>query len=97
MTSKKSFRASDSFFSDIEEETTEKRDGASLEPMTARGTDIPEGYVLVPEGRSKRLQLLITPSLQERLKEIAKAENVSINEIANRALSDYTKAYREGR
>lgn len=39
------------------------------------------------ETKSRRLQLLITPSLQEALRIRAEAEHTSVNELINRILS----------
>ena len=47
------------------------------------------------ETRSKRLNLLIQPSLHTKLKDIAKGQDISINELIHRALEEY--ADRRGR
>lgn len=47
---------------------------------------IPKGYKVVRESRTERLQLLITPTLKESLKEYSKARGISVNEIANQLL-----------
>lgn len=47
---------------------------------------IPKGYKVVRESRTERLQLLITPTLKESLKEYSKAQGTSVNEIANQLL-----------
>lgn len=50
-----------------------------------------EGYKLNPlyiETKSKRLQLLIQPSLHEKLKSKAKAEGISVNELVNSILQN---------
>ena len=71
-----------------------------VDPEPTEGREaggIPEGYKLVStETKSKRLQLLITPSLHEKLKDLSKAESLSINEIANRAFEAYIKDYLNG-
>lgn len=43
------------------------------------------------ETRSKRLQLLITPSLYERVKKASELSSVSVNEYINLVLDDITK------
>lgn len=46
----------------------------------------PKGYKNNPafiETKSKRLQLLIQPSLHEKLKEKAQSKDISVNELAN--------------
>lgn len=64
------------------EETTEK---------VKRPAKAPEGYKLNPlyiETKSKRLQLLIQPSLHEKLKRKAQAEGTSVNDLVNSILQD---------
>ena len=51
----------------------------------------PDGYKINPlyiETKSRRLQLLVQPSLYERLKKRANAEGVSVNELVNSILDD---------
>lgn len=52
----------------------------------------PEGYKRNPEFievRSKRVQLLFQPSVVEKMRGLAKAKGVSINEMYNRAVGFY--------
>lgn len=52
-------------------------------------TDAPEGYKANPafvETKSRRLQLLMQPSLHDRLKARAKEEGLSVNEFVHLAL-----------
>ena len=54
----------------------------------------PEGYKLNPlyvETKSKRLQLLIQPSLHNKIKAQAQRENKSINEFIHLILEDAVK------
>ena len=53
-----------------------------IEKLTALGAD-------APEPRSKRIQLLITPTMHETLKALAATTGVSVNGIINAALSEY--------
>ena len=51
----------------------------------------PKGYKFNPlyiETKSKRLQLLIQPSIHEKLKSKAQAEGTSVNDLVNRILQD---------
>lgn len=41
------------------------------------------------ETRSKRLNLLVQPSLHSKIKDIAKVKDVSINELIHKALEEY--------
>ena len=52
--------------------------------------NVPEGYRLekITERRTKRLQLVVEPSLHDRLKAAAKDAGVSVNEFAIRALNE---------
>lgn len=42
-----------------------------------------------PETRSKRLQLLITPTMYDALKKLSAESKLSVNEIVNIALAEY--------
>ena len=44
-----------------------------------------------PETRSKRLQVLITPSMFDVLKALSDETGLSVNEIVNVALAEYIK------
>lgn len=54
----------------------------------------PEGYKVNPlyiEKRSKRLQLLIQPSLYDKIKAQADTEGCSVNDLIHRVLEDAVK------
>ena len=58
-------------------------------------TKAPKGYKQTPEFievRSRRVQLLIQPSLYGAIKSRAEAEGISVNEIVNDALIWYLSA-----
>lgn len=50
---------------------------------------IPEGYMLVPERRVSRINLVINPSLKEKLKKRAKSDGISVNELIIRCIDNY--------
>lgn len=55
---------------------------------------VPDGYRLNPqyiETKSKRVQLLMQPSLHSKLKAMAEAESTSINELIHNILLEATK------
>lgn len=63
------------------------------EPTTqAPQPEAPEGYILKTEPKSRRLQLLIAPSLYDKIKTAAdaaeKSVNLLINEILTQAMKD---------
>ena len=43
----------------------------------------------VSESRSRRVQILITPQLHDRLKEISAEYGASVNEIINKAIETF--------
>lgn len=60
-------------------------------PTTAKA---PEGYKLNPlyvETKTKRLQLVLQPSLFDRVKKRAKQAGLSVNEYVHRILDEATK------
>lgn len=73
--------ASDAFLSAGKTESTEEEIGA------------PKGYRLMPEAKSARLQLLVTPSTKEDLQRIADLEGRSLNAVCNDAIQEYLSAY----
>lgn len=44
-----------------------------------------------PETRSKRLQLLVTPTMYQTLKDLSEGTGTSVNAIVNEALAEYLK------
>ena len=64
-------------------------------PTTSEHKPAPEGYKLAPqyiETKSKRVQLLIQPSVYEAVKAKASSLGISTNEAINEALKAYTEA-----
>lgn len=74
----------------ISQESIDRAEGET--PAETKKPDkAPEGYKLNPlyvETKSKRLQLLIQPSLHEKLKKKAQAEGTSVNDLVNGILQD---------
>lgn len=61
----------------------------SPQEETVKTTDAPEGYKVNPlyvEIKSRRLQLLVQPSLYERIKAKATAQGKSVNELVHTIL-----------
>lgn len=61
------------------------------------GFDVPEGYVLIREPKSARLQLLVRPATKELLQKGAARYGISLNEMCNRVLDTWAKKEMEGR
>lgn len=64
------------------------------ESVTAPINKAPEGYKVNPlyiEKRTQRLQLILQPSLYNRLKEMSKKQNVSTNELIHQILDKATR------
>ena len=107
-TKKKSFTAparedSNPALAFISEESIEAVDGKGEAPETAlkapTGEKPPKGYKLNPlyvETKTKRLQLVLQPSLFERIKAASEAAGLSVNEFCHRILDEATKEEREG-
>lgn len=105
MTPKKSFKRSEptyAFISGAEEETSRppkktapRASSSRSKPTTKDGETAPEGYKLSPqyiEKKSRRVQLLIQPSLYEDVKKKASSLGISTNEAISKALKAYTEA-----
>lgn len=63
----------------------------------ARTKQAPEGYKLNPEfieTKTKRVQLLLQPSVVEAIKATAKKEGLSMNEAISQAIQDYVEKHR---
>lgn len=73
-----------------EQPTTESHKGKALDEsrLDEIRALIPEGFKLVPqrETKSKRLQLVITPTLYNKLKAAADTAGLSINEYTTQAI-----------
>lgn len=82
----------------ISKESIEKADGDQTVPETTKSGKPPKGYKLNPlyvETKSRRLQLLVQPSLHEKLKTKANENGMSLNELVNTILQDFLDASEE--
>lgn len=73
--------------------STPTQDTAKMETVP-KIEDVPEGYKvnsLYIEKRSKRLQLLIQPSLHDKIKAQANAKGCSVNDFIHRVLEATVK------
>ena len=64
----------------------------SKEEKLVAPAKVPEGYKLNPlyvETKSKRVNLLMQPSIVERMKKTAQAKGLSLNEAINEAVKEY--------
>ena len=79
----------------ISTESIEKVDGKPQRAITSIGAaKAPAGYKVNPEyieTKSRRVQILLQPSVYEAVKEKAKAEGISVNEAINTALKIYAQ------
>lgn len=78
------------FISTAKEEEQEVKQEHKV-PTTAKA---PEGYKLNPlyvEVKSRRLQLILQPSLFDRVKREAEKSGLSVNEYVHRILDEATK------
>ena len=75
-----------------------KREDTAPTLKAPTGEQPPKGYKVNPlfvETKSKRLQLVIQPSLYERIKAASDAAGLSVNEFCHRALDKATEEERE--
>lgn len=87
---KKTFLDNNPALDFISKESIEAVEGKEADPEEKT----PDGYKVNPmyiEKKSKRIQLIMQPSLYERIKEASSAEGVSFNEFCHRALKEATK------
>lgn len=67
-------------------------DTAPEEPQAAKdGFTIPKGYKLTKENKSERMQLLVRPTTKAAIKQAAAAQGVSMNDLINQILDEYTE------
>lgn len=70
----------------------EKKTEEALERLNAypvpEGYEVPVGFMLVPERRAARINLMIEPSLKNRLKKAAAIRGVSMNELIVRLIDE---------
>lgn len=79
-----------SFMTPVEEETTVDVEETVVKPV--KKNKAPEGYKLNPEyieTKSKRVQLLLQPSVVDAIKAYAKREGLSMNEAISQAIQEY--------
>lgn len=73
------------------EERPRKRRPSAAPEKPLRASNAPEGFKVDPrfiEKKTRRLQLLLRPSLFEKLKARAEAEGLSVNELTDILLED---------
>lgn len=68
-----------------------QEDTTAAATESAEGFTVPEGYKLIRESKSKRLQLLVTPTIAANLKTAAAVEGISLNELCNRIFEEFLK------
>lgn len=95
---KKSFKTDNPALQFISKETRDRKDKEAgnlpADPIGKEPAEsgLPEGYKVVEESRTKRLQALITPTTHEKLKRIADRRGISVNEALNIALKQFTES-----
>lgn len=81
MANKKNFNTpAEAFFTKTEEKPASK---------SINDIEIPAGYKLVKEGKSARMQLLVTPTISSGLKSAAAVQGISLNELCNKIFEEY--------
>ena len=74
----------------LSNETRDAKDTEGARPADPiEGIELPEGYKIVPESKTKRLHVLITPTMFKRMKAIAEDREQSVNEVFNTAVREF--------
>lgn len=74
--------------------STAEEPAEDLEAARRKPAEAPKGYKLNPmfiEVKNRRLQLVLQPSLYDKVKSGAKAAGLSVNEYVHRILEDATR------
>lgn len=77
----------------ISQESIDKVDGKPADTIPTGSRKAPEGYKLNPEfieTKSKRVQILIQPSLHKEAKAVADKLGISLNDFIHRAIQEAT-------
>ena len=77
-----------------QEEPVEQQKPQENKPIAKSNEKPPEGYKLNPlyvETKSRRMQLVLQPSLYERVKKGANAAGLSVNEYVHQILDNATR------
>jgi len=85
--------------SEEEQKTPEREDIARESAESSlKGASILEGYKLVPitETKTRRVQLVMKPSLHKKVKVAVKEENLSFNDYVHRVLEEATADIKVG-
>ena len=64
----------------------------ATQKATEAAPEAPEGYRIVPEKKSARLQLVLTPTLYRKVRAAAADQRQSVNAYINQLLTDAVKA-----
>lgn len=84
---KKDFKTtSEMFFSG--EPVTDPEEAAKLADVK-----VPEGYKLVREAKSRRMQIVLRPLTHARFKKACQEQGISQNELVNSLIENYLKEY----
>lgn len=70
---------------DSQEEKIEYRSAEELQKQ------LPPGFRIVKENKSKRMQFLVRPTTYERLTKIAQKNGTSVNDLVNTLLEEYVE------
>jgi predicted HicB family RNase H-like nuclease len=77
--------AAEMFLSDTDPEDLQEEKQEELQPAFA----VPEGYRLVKEYKSERMQLLVKPATKKAIKKAAYSQGMSMNDLINKIIEEY--------
>ena len=70
------------------EKTKPKQKDTAAQKQEVNHTQIPTGYELKPESKTKRVNLLLRPTIYEIAKKKAEAKGISFNDYVNNLLQE---------
>lgn len=85
---KKDFKTTSELFISSTPAADQSATPVNNEPAAAA---IPEGYKLVREAKTERLQILLRPTTHAKLKALAAEQGISKNELINNLIDEYIK------
>ena len=85
---KKEFKTTSERFISVTSPAVQHKEVETYSPIAP---NIPDGYKLVRESKTDRLQLMIRPTTHAKLKKYAEDNGISKNEVINMLLENFFK------
>lgn len=76
-----------------EEDKTKTLDAEELIELSLK---LPRGYVIKRESKTRRMQILVRPSLRDGVAKAAEEIGISVNDLMNRIMEEYLERRENG-